>query len=175
MQETQDAGPIPGLGRSPEVENGNPLRYSCLENSMNRGAWLAKKSLGLQRVEPTGQLSTPNPPQLGRGTWGQWIALATVDWTLCPQGHRASPYFRAVQSNIVATSHIWLLTFKFIKIEQNLRSNSLGTVATFQVFDSHVWPVLPCGTVCIQNIFIITESSFGSTHLKRKFSAVAAH
>ena len=31
---------IPGLGRSLEG-NGNPLQYSCLENSMNRGAWWA--------------------------------------------------------------------------------------------------------------------------------------
>ena len=30
---------IPGLGRSPGVENSNPLPYSCLENSMDRGAW----------------------------------------------------------------------------------------------------------------------------------------
>ena len=30
---------IPGLGRSPGVENGNPLQYSCLENPMDRGAW----------------------------------------------------------------------------------------------------------------------------------------
>ena len=34
-----DVGSIPGLGRSPEVGNGNPLYYSCLENSMDRGAW----------------------------------------------------------------------------------------------------------------------------------------
>ena len=36
-----DLGLIPGLGRSPGVENGNPIPYSCLENSMDRGAWLA--------------------------------------------------------------------------------------------------------------------------------------
>ena len=29
----------PGSGRSPGKENGNPLQYSCLENSMDRGAW----------------------------------------------------------------------------------------------------------------------------------------
>ena len=29
---------IPGLGRSPGVGNGNPLQYSCLGNSMHRGA-----------------------------------------------------------------------------------------------------------------------------------------
>jgi len=33
-----DAGLIPGLGRSPGEGNGNPLQYSCLENSMDRGA-----------------------------------------------------------------------------------------------------------------------------------------
>ena len=34
-----DAGSIPGLGRSPGVGNGDPLQYSCLENSKDRGAW----------------------------------------------------------------------------------------------------------------------------------------
>ena len=34
-----DPGLIPGLVRSPEEENGNPRQYSCLENSMHRGAW----------------------------------------------------------------------------------------------------------------------------------------
>ena len=34
-----DVGPIPGLGRSPGEGNGNPLQYSCLENSMDGGAW----------------------------------------------------------------------------------------------------------------------------------------
>ena len=32
---------IPGLGRSSGKGNGNPLQYSCLENSMDREAWLA--------------------------------------------------------------------------------------------------------------------------------------
>ena len=36
-----DAGSVPRLGRSPGVGNGNPLQYSCLEDSMNRGAWWA--------------------------------------------------------------------------------------------------------------------------------------
>ena len=35
--DTRDAGSIPGSGRSPGV--GNPLQSSCLENSMDRGAW----------------------------------------------------------------------------------------------------------------------------------------
>ena len=36
-----DPGLIPGSGRSPGEGNGNPLQYSCLENSMDRGAWWA--------------------------------------------------------------------------------------------------------------------------------------
>ena len=36
-----DAGSIPGLGRSPGRGNGNPLQYSCLVNSTERGTWWA--------------------------------------------------------------------------------------------------------------------------------------
>ena len=37
----RDAVSIPGLRRSPGEGNGNPLQYSCLGNSMDRGAWQA--------------------------------------------------------------------------------------------------------------------------------------
>ena len=37
----RDMGLNPGSGRSPGVGNGNPLQYSCPENSMDRGAWQA--------------------------------------------------------------------------------------------------------------------------------------
>ena len=36
-----DVGLIPGSGRSPGEGSGNPLQYSCLGNSMDRGAWQA--------------------------------------------------------------------------------------------------------------------------------------
>ena len=36
-----DSGSIRGLGRFPGERNGNPLQYFCLENPMDRGAWLA--------------------------------------------------------------------------------------------------------------------------------------
>ena len=56
-----DSGLIPGLERSLGEGNGNPLQYSCLENSMDRGAWRAMvheiteepgglRSMRLQRV-----------------------------------------------------------------------------------------------------------------------------
>ena len=41
IHNTGDPGSIPGSGRSPGEGNGNPLQYSCLENSMDGGAWWA--------------------------------------------------------------------------------------------------------------------------------------
>ena len=48
-EDARDTGLIPGLGRSPGVGNGNPLQYSCLENSMDKEAWWATVQ-GSQRV-----------------------------------------------------------------------------------------------------------------------------
>ena len=39
--DTGNMGSIPRSGRSPGEGSGNPLQYSCLENSMDRGAWWA--------------------------------------------------------------------------------------------------------------------------------------
>ena len=36
-----DTGSIPGLERAPGGGNGNPFQYSCLGNTMDRGAWPA--------------------------------------------------------------------------------------------------------------------------------------
>ena len=38
QEDIGDVVKIPGLGRSPGVGNGNPLQYSLMENSMDRGA-----------------------------------------------------------------------------------------------------------------------------------------
>ena len=40
-RDTGDLGSFPGSGRYPKGENGNPVQYSCLKNSMDRGAWWA--------------------------------------------------------------------------------------------------------------------------------------
>ena len=40
-RDTRNTGLIPGSERSPGEGNGNPLQYSCLENSMDRGDWQA--------------------------------------------------------------------------------------------------------------------------------------
>ena len=49
---------IPGLGRSPGGGHGNLLQCSCLENSMDRGAWRATVHGGCKESEPSEYLST---------------------------------------------------------------------------------------------------------------------
>ena len=51
-----DLGLTPGSGRSPGEGHGNPLQYSCLENSMDRGAG-GLQSMGLQNPDMTERLT----------------------------------------------------------------------------------------------------------------------
>ena len=51
--DTRDAGLIPGLRRSPEVENGNLLQYSFLKNSMGREALVGCSPLGHEAPDTT--------------------------------------------------------------------------------------------------------------------------
>ena len=48
--EIRDTGSIPGLGRSPGGEHGNPLQYSCLENPHGQSNLAGYTPLGSQRV-----------------------------------------------------------------------------------------------------------------------------
>ena len=48
-EDARDEDLIPGSGRAPGVGNGTPFEYSCLENSMDRGAWWATVH-GIARV-----------------------------------------------------------------------------------------------------------------------------
>ena len=62
-RDTGDAGWIPGPGRSSRVGNGNPLQYSCLENSTDGGAWqatvyrVAKSQAQMKRLSMHTQMS----------------------------------------------------------------------------------------------------------------------
>ena len=52
-----DPGSIPESGRSPGEGNGYPLHYSCLENSMDRGAWWVNGPWGHKESDTTEQLT----------------------------------------------------------------------------------------------------------------------
>ena len=58
--DTRDAGSIPGSGRSPGRGNSNPLQYSCLENSMDRGSWWATVPGVAKESDTTWRLSSNN-------------------------------------------------------------------------------------------------------------------
>ena len=83
---TRDAVSIPGLGRSPGVGNDNPLQYSCLENSMDRGAWQAivnrvMKSWTWLSNYHTWGLEGKTSPQLPHTKTKVWLGA----WHLCPK------------------------------------------------------------------------------------------
>ena len=55
-----DMGSIPGSGRFPGRGNGNSLQYSCLGNSMGRGAWLGYSPWSLKELHTAEGLNTWN-------------------------------------------------------------------------------------------------------------------
>ena len=74
-----DPGLIPGSGRSPGEGNSNPFQYSCLENSMDGGAWWATVQ-GVAKSQT--QLSdftsqTPNKEILRKNKAGEWCFLTS--------------------------------------------------------------------------------------------------
>ena len=62
----EDAGSIPGLRRSPGKGNGNPLQYSCLENSMGRQSLEGDSPWGRKESEMTKGL-TLDDRTVGKG------------------------------------------------------------------------------------------------------------
>ena len=71
-----DTGSIPGSGWPPEGGHGNPFQYSCLENSMDRGAWratvqgVAQSRIWLKRLSM--QAYDNKVPQLKKQTFILW-------------------------------------------------------------------------------------------------------
>ena len=78
-----DTSLISGSGRSPGGENGNPLQHSCLENSMDRGAWQAV----LHGVAKSQKWPSTHTHMLSLG-WGLWALLCSTQTFLVM---RASP------------------------------------------------------------------------------------
>ena len=90
MVNVGDVGLIPGLGRASGEENGNPLQYSCLRNSMDRGAWWATVHGGHKRVGhnlATKVLNEAWEKKLGK----QSKVLASLKYQSMPSKNALSP------------------------------------------------------------------------------------
>ena len=107
-----DVDSIPGLGRSPGGRQGNPLQYSCLENPMDRGAWLAavhgvtKSWIRLKQLSMSTRAEEEGSER--RGSWlrkklsKEGCVAAGASFSQVPQGalqlalhqHRCDPTLR---------------------------------------------------------------------------------
>ena len=72
---------IPGLGRSPGGENGNPFWYSCLEDPMDRGAW---RATGHRVAKNQTQLSTHVCPETHITPHGICLDSLMEEWVTDP-------------------------------------------------------------------------------------------
>ena len=78
-----DMGVIPGSGRSPGKENGYPLQYFCLENSMDGGAWQATvRGVAKSQRIPWVNNSTTFTTIISRGLLPPYISLGMAMWAL---------------------------------------------------------------------------------------------
>ena len=80
-----DLGSIPGLGRSPGEGNGNPLQYSCLENSMDWEAWWATVH-GVAKSRTQLSNFTFKPFLISPTTGHSYICVLSCVWLLRPHG-----------------------------------------------------------------------------------------
>ena len=80
-------GSIPGLGRSPGGGHGNPLKYSCLENPLDRGAWRAAVH-GVTQSQPRPKRLSTHACDHRRWfpEWrgNHWSAMGVVGLATCP-------------------------------------------------------------------------------------------
>ena len=109
-----DSGSIPESGRSPRVGNGNPLQYSCLENSMDRGAWRdTLLEVVKNRRRPSMRISTTRGeirPSIPPSTETDRSSLCFVRdlFTLTPS--LGNPLYSLVSLSCFAVS-LWLTVF----------------------------------------------------------------
>ena len=81
----RDMGLIPGSGRFPAKGNGNPLRYSCLENPMDRGTWKATVHRVAQSQTQLKLISTHTHCS-GGNYYSLWELLLNSHWILACLG-----------------------------------------------------------------------------------------
>ena len=89
-------GLIPGLGRFPGEEHGNPLQYFCLENPMDRGAWWATVhgvTKSQTQLKWLSTLTRKQPKCLSTEEWIKRIwCTYTINYYLAPKKNEVMPF-----------------------------------------------------------------------------------
>ena len=114
--DVRDGGSVPGLGRYPGGEHGNPFQYSCLENPRDRGTWQAIGHRFAKSQTQLKQLSTQHVV----------VQLLSCVW------HFATPWTAAHQTPLFSTISWNLL--KFMSIELVMLSNHLILCCPFSFY-----------------------------------------
>ena len=101
-----DPGSISGLGRSPGEGNGTPFQYSCLENSMERGAWGGLQSMESQRI---GHDWVTNP-LFGRYSLWSYVVLSRIWMSLLCWKPERWLWAGALEPSSSLSGLIWILS-----------------------------------------------------------------
>ena len=146
--DTGDTSSIPGLRRSPGEGNGSPLQYSCLEHSIDRGAWWATYSpWGYKELDMTEWLT--HRPKF-RGIWqatvhGVTKMLESIGLSTA-QLARVNKNWTSMTLHMSTTKHFFLegkLCPEALIVKPGLKQTLFPTQS------SQVWPqrsrVLVCG------------------------------
>ena len=115
-------GLIPGSGRSPGAGNGNPLPYTCLENSMDRGAWRATvHGVTKSRNQLSARNNQQRPslpclhPSIPSTSFCPKGLLFVRKWQGKPQGRFSALVHSPLHSpgHILETTRVWSCPLRF--------------------------------------------------------------
>ena len=119
----EDLGSIPGLGRYPREGNGNSLQYSCLENSMDRGAWwttahgVAKSRTWLNDFTFTCQMDK---------LMSAWFWIKWYSWKFS-EFHAGHPFFQSsVIKSVLQELCPWGLMDNYLQLQSWKWMNTLN-------------------------------------------------
>ena len=172
----REEGSIPGLRKSPGRRHGNPLQYSCLENSMDRGAWWTRVHAvaELDTTEVTWHACTCTHrrtgfkavPGQGILAWGPWETLGLTGAQLLkyPQ-HGPLPQVQGVTA-LKDTTVTRILTSELFTPVLVCSFHSYFSFAFFPdlVFFWLQFFITLCGSTTQFQIGLLSFSSHHSTH-----------
>ena len=135
--DVRNAGSIPGSRRSPREGHGNPLQYSCLENSMDRGAWYAV----VQRV-------TQSQTQL------KWLSMWAHTSRWCYLIISSATFFSSFLQSFPASGS-FPVSWLFASGSQSIRPSASASVLSMNI-QRLVWS--PCCLISLLSLSLLEST-----------------